>query len=184
MRIISGRYKGAKLDTPESQETRPTSDRTREALFNLLCNGKHAQLLRGRPFADVYAGTGAVGLEAISRGASHGYFFETGKHILPILQKNIEKCKVQGCTRILRSDATKPPQATEACGIIFIDPPYGKDLINQTIPALLSKGWLADDGLLISQGHPNDPVTAPEGFEIIDERKYGAALLFFMKRSS
>ncbi|MTI09449.1 16S rRNA (guanine(966)-N(2))-methyltransferase RsmD [Curvivirga aplysinae] len=184
MRIISGRFKGAKLEAPKGHDTRPTSDRTRESLFNLLLNGKFSKQLRNRPFADIFAGTGAVGLEAISRGASKGYFLENGRHALPHLEANITKCRVEDEARIFRVDASKPPRAPEACGIIFIDPPYGKDLINICLTPLIEKGWLAEDGVVITQGHPADPVSVPKGFEIADERKYGAALLFFLKRIS
>ena len=180
MRIIAGKFKGARLETPTGTATRPTSDRTREALFNIIENSAYKTRLKNQPVADIFAGTGSIGLEALSRGASDAFFIENGAHILPILQKNIEKCKMQAHSHIVRSSALKLPRAKKPCSLIFIDPPYGQNMINETLPLLQEKGWVNAETLVITQGHPNDPVTPPTAFEIYESRKYGAALLFFM----
>ena len=184
MRIITGRFRGAKLMTPDGNTTRPTADRTREALFNMLGHGEYRTLLRDAHVADVCAGSGSVGLEALSRGAAHATFFEIDRHAQAALKANIAKCRAEGMTSLLPQDARKAGRPKQPCQLIFIDPPYHKGLAEQCLEALLAKGWLAQGGLVVVQTHPEEPFEAPSALEVVDERKYGAARLYFLRDSA
>lgn len=180
MRIIAGRFRGAKLQSPEGEDTRPTADRAREALFNLLVHGKFAHLLKGGRIADVFAGTGSIGLEALSRGAAEAVFVEKHKPALAALKANIDKCRARDNCSIVARDATAPGRAASPCDIVFLDAPYRQNLSEPALLALLDNGWLAEGGLVIVQTDPKESFTPPETLTVVDERKYGAARLYFM----
>lgn len=180
MRIIAGRFRGAKLQAPTDMDTRPTADRTREALFNLLVHGKYAHLLKGGRVADVFAGTGSVGLEALSRGAVHAVFFENHRAALAVLKANIDKCRAQDNATVIARDAAKPGRPSAPCDILFLDAPYRKGLSEPVLNGLLDNGWLAQGGLVIVQTDPKEDFTPPNALTVVDERKYGAARLYFL----
>ena len=185
MRIVAGKLKGIKLAAPVGRDTtRPTADKARESLFNVLDHGKYSRILRGSRIVDVFSGTGALGLEAISRGAKHVAFFERDKLALAALNANITKCKMDDICQIFKSDALRPQKVNTPYDVLFFDPPYYQDLASQSTAAFAAQGWMADDSLSIIQIHPKDPFTAPSGFEIIDERKYGVARFLFMAKAS
>ncbi|WP_420416301.1 16S rRNA (guanine(966)-N(2))-methyltransferase RsmD [Pacificispira sp.] len=184
MRIVAGSRRGLTLEAPEGQTTRPTSDRAREALFNILAGPKYLARLRDRPVADFFAGSGAVGLEAVSRGAAACTFLETDPAALQVLRRNISRLKDAAATcRVLARDASRPPKANEACGLLFFDPPYDADVAVAALLAAMDAGWLAEDGLAVIQVHPKRDVDAPDGFEIADDRKYGATRFLFLERA-
>ena len=154
MRIIGGSRRGLKLAEvgigDAAAHLRPTSDRVREAIFNLLVNGTHGNLVAGARVLDLFAGTGALGLEALSRGAAEAVFVDDGAKALALLKANIAKMRAEGETRILRQDATRlPPNSGAAFTLVFLDPPYGKGMGEAALAALRRGGWLAPKATLV-----------------------------------
>ena len=187
MRIVGGRYRGRRLIAPPGHAVRPTSDRAREALFNILSHG--AVAAEGLPFADTvvldaFAGTGAVGLEALSRGAAEAVFIENDRAALAALRANITALGETTHTRIVAGDAARPPRAMVACAVAFLDPPYKSGLAPAALSALEVAGWLAPDALAVVEIGAREPFLPPEAFAPIDERVYGAARLVFLRREA
>ncbi len=182
MRIVAGRHKGRNLIAPWGTTTRPTADRVRVSLFDMLWHapwgGRH--VVDGARVLDVFAGTGALGLEALSRGAAHATFIENDAEALGSLRQNITRCAELTRTRVLVADALKPPRASQPCDLIFLDPPYGQGLNAQALAALGKAGWLKP-GALISAEFGRESAEAPEGFELLDERSHGQASLLFLR---
>ena len=183
MRIVARSRRGLHLDAPEGTTTRPTSERARESLFNILATPKYVKKWRDRPVADFFAGTGALGLEALSRGARHCCFLEKDPTASKILNANINKARFRDVTTVLNQDATKPKTAKLPCGVIFFDPPYRDLVVGDSLSAAHKQGWLADDGLAVLQLHPKAPFDCPAGFDVIDDRRYGATRFIFLERS-
>ncbi|WP_420724444.1 16S rRNA (guanine(966)-N(2))-methyltransferase RsmD [Hwanghaeella sp. LZ110] len=181
MRIVAGSRRGLNLNAPEGTTTRPTSERARESLFNILATPKHAKKWHDRPVADFFAGTGALGLEALSRGARHCSFLENDPAASKVLSANINKARFRDITTILNKDATKPPTAKVPCGLIFFDPPYRDLVAENSLVAAQRHGWLAKDGLAVLQLHPKAPFECPPGFDVIDDRRYGATRFLFLE---
>lgn len=182
MRIIGGTARGlhlAKVGIGDAQaHLRPTSDRVREAIFNLLINGGYGNPLRDARVLDVFAGTGALGLEALSRGAAAAVFIENGAAATALLKRNIALMRAEDRSEILRRDATKPginPGA--AFDMIFLDPPYGKAMAEVALAALTT--WLAPQAIVIWE-ESTAPVP-PAGFTQLDQRKYGDTLVTILK---
>jgi len=180
MRIVAGRFKGKKLQSPSGSATRPTSDRAREGLFNILAHGVYASKLRGGRCADMFAGSGAVGLEAVSRGASSCVFYETDSNALKCLSANIKACKAEECCTVSRDSAITLRPVRQKLDLVFLDPPYAEDAVDQAVAAVLKAGLLADDGLLIAQSHPDFDVSTPPGMTVVGDRRYGAARFVLM----
>lgn len=180
MRVVAGRFRGRVLAAPEGRDTRPTADRAREALFNILTHGDPA--LKGARVADIFAGSGALGFEALSRGAHHVSFFETAPKALAAIQANIDKLGCPSECTVLRGDATKPAMAVAPCQFLLLDPPYHSGLSQRALPALQSQGWIAKDALIVVELAADEDFVAPlDGFAISDERRYGAAKFIFLK---
>lgn len=182
MRIIAGRHKGRKLAAPKGDAVRPTSDRARQALFDMLWHAPWAGrgAVEGARVLDAFAGTGALGLEALSRGASHATFLESGREALAALRLNIAACKAGDETRVIPGDALKPPRATQPCSLVFLDPPYGKGLAGEAIPALAASGWVAPGAVVCAELGPAD--APPElGWEVLAERAHGKARLLVLR---
>lgn len=174
MRIIAGRCRGLTLAAlgkgDAAAHLRPTSDRTRESLFNLLA---HRGVIEGAHVLDLFAGTGALGLEALSRGAKAVTFVENGRKSLSLLAENIRRTKGEDTTRVHRGDATRlgaNPQAT-AHDLVFLDPPYGKGMGEKALSAALAAGWIAPDALIVWE--ESAPQTAPVGYVTLEHRRYG-----------
>jgi len=180
MRIVAGRNKGKKLQSPTGDTTRPTSDRAREGLFNILAHGRYAHKLRGGRCVDLFAGSGAVGLEAVSRGAVSCDFFETDQDALRCLSANIRACGVEDRCTVHRDSAKLLRPVRQKFDLVFLDPPYTEEAVDQAVGAVLKAGYLADDGLLVAQSHPDYQVTIPPAMVLIDERRYGAARFLLM----
>jgi 16S rRNA (guanine966-N2)-methyltransferase len=185
MRVIGGRHRGRRLVAPPGDAVRPTSDRVREALFNILSHGDFS--VAGLPFADenvldAFAGTGALGIEALSRGAARAAFIETDRAALAALRRNLAALDEEDAADIVPGDATRPPRARYACVLALLDPPYRSGLAEPALAALTGMGWLAPRALAVVELAASDPFAAPAGFSIIDERKYGAARLIFLRR--
>jgi 16S rRNA (guanine966-N2)-methyltransferase len=185
MRIVAGRHRGRRLLAPPGETVRPTSDRAREALFNILSHGQLAA--EGIPFAgvavlDAFAGTGALGLEALSRGAGEAAFIEQDREALTALRRNVAAFGEDAHSRIVPGDATRPPRAPSAYALAFLDPPYRSGLAAAALTALDAAGWLTQDALAIVELAAREHLAPPSGFSLLDERVYGAARLLFLRR--
>jgi 16S rRNA (guanine966-N2)-methyltransferase len=187
MRIVGGRHRGRRLFAPQGDAVRPTSDRAREALFNILSHGRFARSglpFAGKPVLDGFAGTGALGLEALSRGAAAAVFFETEREALSALRRNIATLGEEDSVHVVSGDAARPPRAAMRCAVAFLDPPYGSGFAAPTLTALAAAGWLADEALAVVEVAAREPLPVPAGFSLIDERVYGAARLIFLRREA
>lgn len=184
MRIIGGSLRGRALQAPSGEGTRPTSDRTREAVFNLLLHASWAPSLQGARVLDLFAGSGAMGLEALSRGAAFSLFVETEAHARGAIRSNVESLGLFGSTRIHRRDATdlgvKPAGLGVPFDLVFADPPYRKGLLEECLPRLLPGGWILPTALVAAETAAEEDVRIA-GFHILDQRTYGAAKITFMR---
>jgi 16S rRNA (guanine966-N2)-methyltransferase len=184
MRIIGGTRRGLKLaevgEGDAAAHLRPTSDRVREAIFNLLINGTHGNLVAGVRVLDLFAGTGALGLEALSRGAAEVTFVDDGSRALSLLKANIAKMRVEGDTRILRQDATRlPPNPGGPFGLAFLDPPYGKTLGEAALASAIKGNWLAPGAVVVWEEGTPPPI--PPGLAVLDQRRYGDTVVTLLK---
>jgi 16S rRNA (guanine966-N2)-methyltransferase len=184
VRITGGHLGGRKLATPSDNSVRPTSDKVRQAIFNILRHQDWGFALDGARAADLFAGTGALGIEAISQGASFCLFVEDAAESRALIQRNVEDLGLTGVTKIFRRDATKLGKMASASGgpfdLVFLDPPYRKSLIAPALASLREGGWLAANALVIAEMGENETV-AVENFEILDERTYGETRVTFLK---
>lgn len=176
MRIVGGTMRGLKLaDLGEGDlaaHLRPTTDRVREAIFNLLINGSHGNPLPGVRVLDLFAGTGALGIEALSRGAARASFVDDGVKARALLRSNIERARAMGVTDIWRRDATQLGQNRgEGYGLIFLDPPYGKGLGEQAVASALTGGWITPGATLVWEEARAPVIPAP--LILLDQRRYG-----------
>jgi len=181
MRITSGTFRNRKLDAPEGHDVRPTSDKMRQVIFNMLM--KYA-LPADAVVLDVFCGTGALGLEALSRGAAFCTFIDQSRESLSFCRRNAETLKVTDQSDLLHRDATKPGPRTDkndAASLIFLDPPYNKNLVTPTLTALAENNWLAEDALCIVETEKNANTPAIENFILLDERIHGATKIFFYR---
>ncbi|OQM75884.1 16S rRNA (guanine(966)-N(2))-methyltransferase RsmD [Manganibacter manganicus] len=182
MRIVGGEFRGRPLATPRSDAIRPTSDRTREAVFNVLAHrfGSH---LEGARILDLFAGTGALGLEALSRGAANAVFIEQSVEGRGLIRTNVESFALTGRTKIFRRDATALGEAGPlgAFGLIFADPPYGKGLGEQALRSARAGGWLAPDALCVVEEDISAPFEPGPGFATVEQRSYGDTVIRFIE---
>ena len=186
MRIVAGELRGRPIRTPPGEATRPTSDRARQAVFNILEHAPWSPGLEGARVLDVFAGSGAMGLEAISRGAALALFVETAEPALAAVRANIAAMGLGARARPLRQDATRIGRRAEGevpFDVAFLDPPYGKGLGEQALVALSAGGWLAPKALVVLEQGAAEPAPAVPGFELLDERRYGAAKVLFLRLS-
>ncbi len=182
MRIVAGRFRGRSLKGPSGQAIRPTSDRLRETLFNVLAHAYGDPVTDARVL-DLFAGTGALGLEALSRGGRFCLFVEEGVEARSLLRTNIEALGVEGATRIFRRDATRlgPAKPQEPFDLALLDPPYGKGLAEKALDSARAGGWLRTDALCVVEEAGGAEVGTPEGFETLEARQYGEAQLVFLR---
>ncbi len=185
MRIVAGSLKGRAISTPEGQNTRPTSDRARQAIFNVLEHAAWAEPLDGARVIDLYAGSGALGYEAVSRGAAFALFVEIDDEARGAIRENADAWGLMGRTRVHRRSATdlgvRPGSAGEAFDIAFLDPPYGKGLGEQTLARLLEGNWLKPGATVVFERGSDEPEIDTPGYERLDARDYGAARVLFLK---
>lgn len=186
MRIVAGSLKGRAIVAPEGQNTRPTSDRARQAIFNVLEHAAWAEdVLDGARVIDLYAGSGALGYEAISRGGAFCLFVETDDGARGAIRENMDAYGLFGRTRVHRRSATdlgpRPGSAGEAFTLAFLDPPYGKGLGEQTLEKLLEGNWLAPNAVVVYERGSDEPEIETPGYERMDARDYGAARVLFLK---
>ena len=187
VRIVGGNHRGRRLAPPLGRDVRPTSDRTRESLFNILAHSGWApdggSPLEGATALDVFCGTGALGLEALSRGAAQAVFLDRHRASLDLARRNAESLGETGRCRFLLGDATRPPSAPQPCTLVFLDPPYAQDLAPQAITALDRTGWLAPGAVLSVEVGEKDPFPPLPGFEELGIRPYSHARLIFLRRA-
>ncbi len=181
MRIVGGDYSGRRLAAPKTAAIRPTSDRLREALFNVLAHAYDDAVIDARVL-DLFAGTGALSFEALSRGASYALLVDEGAEARGLIRENIEAFGCEGKTRLFRRDATKlgPVGTSGTFTLVFCDPPYGCDLAPAALRSAASGGWLAPEALVVVEEVASAPVPAPPGFAELERRVYGdTAATFF-----
>jgi 16S rRNA (guanine966-N2)-methyltransferase len=173
MRVVGGRLKGRTLASPSSREIRPTADRLRESLFNILIHA-YGDPIEGARVLDLFAGTGALGIEAISRGAKFALFVDNGTEARALLRNNIEALGLGGVTKVFRRDATDlgPAHPVEPFWLIFLDPPYGKGLAEKALASLRDGGWLVPGAIAVVEEAKAAGVVAPEGYEELERRAY------------
>ena len=186
MRIVGGKYKGRLLTVPEGRTTRPTSDRAREAVFNILVHAGWAPDLEGARVLDAFAGSGALGFEALSRGAAFCLFVETDEAARGAIRDNVENLGLFGTTRVHRRDATqlgiRPGTQAEAFDLVFLDPPYRKGLGEQALDCLISGNWLSKDAIIVFERAADEDDFATDMWHIINKKIYGAAQVLFLKQ--
>jgi 16S rRNA (guanine966-N2)-methyltransferase len=182
MRIVGGRLRGRTLAGPKSQTIRPSADRLRESLFNILAHG-YGDPIEGARVVDLFAGTGALGLEALSRGAVFVLFVDDGAEARALIRGNVDALGAGGATRIFRRDATKlgPAHPTEPFSLAFLDPPYGRGLAERALASARAGGWLTPDALAVVEEAADAGFTAPEGFAELERRRYDDTELIFLR---
>ena len=181
MRIVAGRFRGRQLSTPESDDIRPTADRVRESIFDIL-SSRLGPNFDGLRVLDLFAGTGAMGLEGLSRGAGSAVFVETGAEARGLIRDHIEAFGLGGVARLLRRDATALGDSGTmgAFDLVFIDPPYGRGLGEKALASARAGGWIAPGARIVLEESREAEVQLPEGFVLDDRRVYGAAAVHLL----
>ena len=182
MRVVGGRLRSRAIAGPKSDAVRPTGDRLREALFNILTHA-YGDPVTGARVLDLFAGTGALGIEAISRGAAYALFVDEGVEARALLRQNVETLGLGGVTRIFRRDASRlgPAHPLEPFDLAFADPPYGKGLAEKALASARAGGWLKPEALIVVEEAADAGFTAPEGFEELERRKYDDTEFVFLR---
>lgn len=187
MRIIAGQFRGIALASVGKGDAgahlRPTTDRVRESLFNVLMGGKFGDPISDMRVLDLFAGTGALGLEALSRGAEEVCFVDDGRKSQNLLRQNIQITRSKAQTKVVARDATRLTANTDApFDLIFLDPPYGKNMGIRALETAKAGGWIAPEALIVFE--ENTPQNAPDGFELLDHRKYGDTHVTFLEATA
>src|SRR5690349_808096 len=173
LRVVGGRFRGRNLASPSSRDIRPTADRLRESVFNILIHA-YGDPVSGARVLDLFAGTGALGIEAISRGAAFALFVDNGAEARALLRNNVESLALGGVTKVYRRDATNlgPAHPIEPFSLVFLDPPYGKCLAEKALASLREGGWLTSGALVVIEEAKAAALKATDGFEELDRRVY------------
>jgi len=182
MRVVGGRLRSRALAAPKSAAIRPTADRLRESLFNILTHA-YGDPVTGMRVLDLFAGTGALGVEAISRGAVYALFVDEGVEARALLRNNVEALGLGGVTRIFRRDATNlgPAYPVEPFSLVFLDPPYGHGLAEKSLVSARAGGWLLPDALIVVEEAADAAFKAPDSFEELERRKYDDTEFVFLR---
>jgi 16S rRNA (guanine966-N2)-methyltransferase len=182
MRVVGGRLKGRGIAAPTSRDIRPTADRLRESVFNILIHA-YNNPIEGARVLDLFAGTGALGIEAISRGAAFALFIDNGAEARALLRNNVEALALGGVSKVYRRDATDlgPAHPMQPFALAFLDPPYGKGLAEKSLASLRDGGWLVPGALLVVEEAKAAGFAAPEGFEELERRVYDDTEFVFLK---
>ena len=186
MRIVGGRHKGRRLLSPQDRRIRPTSDRVREAVFGVLEHGNwrgadEVGPILGAVVVDAFCGTGALGLEALSRGAAFAYLLDQDPNAVTLARRNAAALGEDDRARVLRCDVTRPPAPQAAGSLAFVDPPYGRGLADTALTALRARGWLAPGCVCIVEQGRRDDAPAVPGFATLDERLYGDIRIIWLR---
>ena len=182
IRIIGGKHRGRMLATPEGEATRPTSNRARESLFNILMHA-YENPVDGARVLDLFAGTGALGIEAVSRGAAFTLFVDSGAEARALLRNNVEALGLGGVTKVYRRDATNlgPAYPVEPFSLVFLDPPYGRGFAEKAVISLRDGNWLTPGALVVVEESKAAGFIAPEGFEELERRAYDETEFVFLR---
>jgi 16S rRNA (guanine966-N2)-methyltransferase len=183
MRIVGGKHKGRSLDAPKGRDTRPTSDRAREAMFNVLAHLPDAPGLDGARVIDVFAGTGALGLEALSRGAAHVTFVESHRGAQQVIQTNIQNVNERANARLLPIKAQALPHAETPVDYAFLDAPYQKNLTRPALETLAAQGWFKNGTTVMVEIAAQEELHVPDQLAVIKEKTYGAAKVLFLRHN-
>jgi 16S rRNA (guanine966-N2)-methyltransferase len=180
MRIVGGRFRGRSLAGPKSDAIRPTSDRLRETIFNILAHG-HDDPVPGARVLDLFAGTGAMGLEALSRGAAYAVLVDEGAQARGLIRENVDALGLGAVARLFKRDATRMGriERIDPFSLVFCDPPYGRDLAPRALASCAEGGWLTPGALVVVEEAQGVEVALPEGFSEIDRRDYGETRVVF-----
>ena len=184
LRIIAGRHRGRRLETEPGSRVRPTAERVREAVFNKLTHGLISEggaALTGVRVADIFAGAGAMGLEALSRGADHVTFIDLSGRSLRLIERNAQSLGEEDAVSLQLRDGADPGAAPSANGLVFLDAPYGSGLSAPALSALARDGWLEDGAIAVVERGASEDLAVPERFTLIDERRYGVAKVAFLR---
>jgi 16S rRNA (guanine966-N2)-methyltransferase len=185
MRIVGGSLRGRALKKPMGKDLRPTADRVRESLFNVLAHGIGELALDGGTVVDVFCGTGALGLEAMSRGCGHGVFIDNDEAALALVRNNAGNLGLGRKVTVLKLDAAclapSPRVAKTPAALAFLDPPYNSGLALPALSGLRDKGWIEKGSVCVAEVAAREALEPPKGFDVVDERTYGAARLVFLK---
>src|SRR5271170_7555448 len=181
MRVVGGSLRGRALAVPKSQLIRPTADRLREALFNILVHAYDNPIVGARVL-DLFAGTGALGIEALSRGAAFALFVDDGAEARALLRENVTSLGLGGSSKIFRRDATKlgPVYPVESFSLAFLDPPYGRDLATSALASARNGGWFTPEALIVVEEAMKSAFAAPEGFAELERRAYDETEFVFL----
>lgn len=187
IKVIGGKHRGRSIETPEGMTTRPTSNRARESLFNVLMHANWHEdgtspLVDARVL-DAFAGSGALGIEALSRGAAHATFLDNDATAIRLIGGNLRKIGEAANAKVIRGDATRPPPSREPCDLAFLDPPYRSGLAAPALTALAEAGWLKPGAVATIELANTEDIVPPPGFEAIDERRYGAAKIVILRHN-
>jgi 16S rRNA (guanine966-N2)-methyltransferase len=182
MRIVGGRLRGRAIAGPKSGEIRPTADRLRESLFNILAHA-YGDPVAGARVLDLFAGTGALGIEALSRGAAFALFIDRGAPARALIRQNVESLGLGGVTGIFRRDATRlgPAHPIEPFGLVFADPPYGGGLAERALASARDDGWLAPQALVVVEEAASARFAAPAGLQELERRRYDDTQTIFLR---
>ncbi len=184
MRIVAGAHRGRVLVAPKGQSTRPTADRTRQAVFNVLEHAAWSPGLEGLRVIDLFAGSGALGLEALSRGAAATLFVDSDPGAVGAMAENIAALRLQDRATVRRRDAARPVTRDDAGGpfdLAFLDPPYARGLVEPALAGLITGGWLADGAVAVVERGAAEPAPDAPGYALLDSRSWGAARVWFLK---
>jgi 16S rRNA (guanine966-N2)-methyltransferase len=190
VRVTGGTLRGRNLVAPSDARVRPTSDKVRQAIFNILSHNDFGIGFTpdGARVCDLFAGTGALGIEALSHGGSFALLVDDSAESRALIRTNVEALGLTGVTKIWRRDATDlGPMAAGSGGpfdLAFLDPPYRKDLVAPTLAALSDGGWLSKNALIVAEMAEDETISSKDGFEILDERTYGDTRVQFMRCAS
>ena len=189
MRITGGIYSGRKLKAPDGETTRPTSDRVREALFNILVHRDWGEGIGTDPLTDArvldaFCGTGALALESLSYGAAHATLFDQNRSAIKHAQTNIDTMGLENQCTVIQIDALQPPKATKPCTLIFLDPPYRKKLVTLSLVALDKNGWIAPKALIVAETAKGEEFAWPEAFKLLHSRPYGSTEVHFAVKTA
>ncbi len=185
LNIIAGKHRGKRIETKKNQTIRPTGSRTREAVFNILSHGQFGEYgtspMVDKSVIDLFCGTGALGLEALSRGAKHVTFVDESAESIALARMNIQHLREEENASLIRSDSTSLPPARRRCGLAFLDPPYNSGLAVKSLASLDEQGWLEKDAIAVVELSHKETLIPPANYSIFDERKYGNTKIMLLQ---
>ncbi len=181
LRIIAGAWRGRAIEVPAGDAIRPTSDRVREALFNKLAHAFDGFRLPGARVVDVFAGTGALGLEALSRGAAQAVLLDRNPEAINLIKRNAAKLGAEDRALIMNADGAHLPRAALACDLAFLDPPYGENLVTPALAGLALQGWLNPGAVVSVETDASEPAPEAQGYTLLDRRAYGRTAITILQ---